>query len=102
MARAAAATTLVRWLIDNGSSPADVDVVGNTALLYAVYGGHRPVVEGGNAGHAVFEEVRECSFLGPQREIGPARQEHCRLDASFEHICRGGDGAGVNARGGGE
>jgi ankyrin repeat protein len=37
---------VVRWLVDvEGASLDDVDVVGNTALLYAVYGGHRHVVD---------------------------------------------------------
>jgi len=37
---------LVKWLIDDcGASLDAVDIVGNTALLYAVYGGHRHVVD---------------------------------------------------------
>lgn len=38
--------SLVIWLVDRaGASLGAVDVVGNTPLLYAVYGGHRKVVE---------------------------------------------------------
>eukprot|EP00036_Acanthoecidae_sp_10tr_P016488 CAMPEP_0206303040 /NCGR_PEP_ID=MMETSP0106_2-20121207/9032_1 /ASSEMBLY_ACC=CAM_ASM_000206 /TAXON_ID=81532 /ORGANISM="Acanthoeca-like sp., Strain 10tr" /LENGTH=737 /DNA_ID=CAMNT_0053733823 /DNA_START=349 /DNA_END=2562 /DNA_ORIENTATION=+ len=37
---------VLRWLLDEeGASLDDVDIVGNTALLYAVYGGHRHVVD---------------------------------------------------------
>lgn len=37
---------IVRYLVDEeGASLDDVDIVGNTALLYAVYGGHRTVVD---------------------------------------------------------
>mmetsp|Transcript_33212 Transcript_33212/g.86961 ORF Transcript_33212/g.86961 Transcript_33212/m.86961 type:complete len:720 (-) Transcript_33212:163-2322(-) len=37
---------IVMWLVDMaGASLDDVDIVGNTALLYAVYGGHRHVVD---------------------------------------------------------
>ena len=37
---------LVRWLIDScGADIGATDVVGNTPLLYAIYGGHRIVVE---------------------------------------------------------
>lgn len=37
---------IVRWLVDvAGASLDDVDIVGNTALLYAVYGGHRDIID---------------------------------------------------------
>lgn len=37
---------LAQWLIDSqGADPGCTDVVGNTPLLYAIYGGHRDVVE---------------------------------------------------------
>jgi ankyrin repeat protein len=37
---------LVRWLVDDIAAPlGQVDIVGNTPLLYSVYGGHRLVVE---------------------------------------------------------
>jgi len=37
---------VVRWLVDEqGASLDEVDIVGNTALLYAVYGGHRATVD---------------------------------------------------------
>ena len=35
----------MRWLLQHGASIVERDAVGNTALLYSVYGGHRHVVE---------------------------------------------------------
>ena len=35
----------MRELLDLGASLDDVDIVGNTPLLYAVYGGHKAIVE---------------------------------------------------------
>jgi ankyrin repeat protein len=34
---------MVRWLLQMGASLDELDLVGNTPLLYAIYGGHLEV-----------------------------------------------------------